>query len=381
MRSLRLLVVTLCTGGLLCGCAVPYYWQAVEGHLGLLRKRTPIEDVLASAETSQQTRASLQQVLEIWAFATTELGLPDNGSYRSYVDLGRRYVVWNVVAAEEFSVEPVSWCFLFAGCVSYRGYFDEQAARRFSARLEADGFDTAVGGATAYSTLGYFADPVLSTMIAAGAEAMAALLIHELAHQRFYLRDDSELNEAFATAVEEYGTELWLRRAGNAEAIGAYRQRMRRRTDFSALVNAQQERLRAVFAREDSAQAKRRAKQAAFDLMRTEYEALKRTWGGATDYDAWFARPLNNAHLASVATYRRWLPGLRGLLEARGLQDFYAEMEALAALNPSERRLRLQAWLDTALSARNAGAAGTAVAGAAPQRSGIAAGSPAWTLP
>jgi len=373
MHSLRLPIVTLCAGCLLSGCSLPYYWQAVGGQLGLLRARTPIEEILESPDTSPKTRESLRQVLEIRQFAMAELSLPDNGSYNTYVDLGRPYVVWNVVAAQEFSVEPMTWCFPFAGCVSYRGYFDEQAARRFSARLEADGLDTLVGGATAYSTLGYFADPVLNTMITSGPLSIAALLIHELAHQRFYVKDDSELNEAFATAVEEYGTERWLLRAGNPDAIAEYRERMQRRTDFSELVSAQQERLRAIFARPDSPEAKRLAKQAAFDAMRADYEALKQSWGGATDYDPWFERPLNNAHLASVATYRRWLPGLRWLLEARGLDGFYAEMTALAELDLSERRVRLEEWLGGALNARRAGGAGRAVAGADSDREGIAA--------
>jgi len=376
MRRFWLPIATLCVSSALSGCSLPYYWQAVGGQLRLLRQRTPIEEILQSADTNPKTRESLQQVLEIRRFATTELGLPDNGSYNTYVDLGRPYVVWNVVAAEEFSIEPMTWCFPFAGCVSYRGYFDEEAARRFSGRLEVDGLDTTVGGATAYSTLGYFADPVLNTMITSGPQSIAALLIHELAHQRFYLKDDSELNEAFATAVEEYGTELWLMRAGTPDAITEYRERMQRRTDFNKLVSDQQERLRAVFARTDSAEAKRMAKEAAFDAMRAEYAALKQSWGGANDYDAWFARPLNNAHLASVATYRRWLPGLRWLLEAQGLDGLYAEMAALGELSLSERRERLQEWLSGALNARNAGGTEPAVAGADPDRRGTPAEPP-----
>ena len=304
-------------------------------------------EILKSPDTSPETRKTLRQVLEIRSFAMTALGLPDNGSYNTYVDLGRSYVVWNVVAAEEFSVEPITWCFLIAGCVRYRGYFDKRAAYRFSMRLEADGLDTAVGGTTAYSTLGYFADPVLNTMIMNSEQAIAALLIHELAHQRIYFEDDSELNEAFATAVEEHGTELWLMSAEKLSELAGYREHIQRREDFSKLVSDQQERLREVFARTDSVEVKRAAKQAAFDLMRKEYEALKQTWGGATDYDLWFARPLNNAHLASFSTYERWLPGMRRLLEALGLEGFYGEMEVLRKLSPIGRRVRLQEWLDT----------------------------------
>ena len=199
---------------LLGGCTLPYYWQAAAGQMELLGKRTPIEAVIANPQTSAQTRDALREVLQIRQFAVAELGLPENGSYATYVDIGRDFVVWNVVAADQFSVDPRTWCFPVAGCVSYRGYFNESSARRSAARLEADGLDTAVAGATAYSTLGYFADPVLNTMIAGPRLHLAELLIHELAHQKFYVRDDSDLNEAFATAVAEYGTRRWLMHSG-----------------------------------------------------------------------------------------------------------------------------------------------------------------------
>ena len=361
---------------MLTGCSLPYYWQAVGGQLGLLRQRTPIEAVLENPQTSPETRESLRQVLEMRHFAIEELGLPDNGSYRSYVDLGRAYVVWNVVATNEFSVDPVTWCFPIAGCVSYRGYFDEEAALRFSSRLDAEGLDTAVGGATAYSTLGYFADPILNTMIASGEQYVAGLLFHELAHQRFYLKDDSDLNEAFATALAEHGTELWLMRSGDSQALTQYRAQIRRRTQFAELVGDQQRRLREIYASGDSADTMRRAKRQAFETLRADYAALKRSWGGAVDYDAWFARPLNNAHLASVATYRRWLPGLRWLLDARGLSGFYAEMDALEELDLDDRRVRLEGWLENSINARSIDGIGITIADDGSNRRGSAAARP-----
>ena len=335
-------------GALLAGCSLPYYWQAASGQMALLGKRTPVEAVIEDPRTSAQTRESLRKVLEARRFAVDPLGLPESDSYTTYVDLERTYAVWNVVAADEFSVDPRIWCFPFAGCVSYRGYFDEASARRFAARLEADGQETAVNGAAAYSTLGYFADPVLNTMIAGPEPYLIEVLFHELAHQKFYLRDDSELNEAFATAVAEYGTQRWLMMYGDADAIDAYRERLRRRAQFAELVDTQRERLRSIYAGDDPVQAKRRAKEAAFDTLRAEYGALKQTWDGGADYDEWFSRPLNNARLASVATYEHWLPGLRWLLEARGLDEFYAEVETLGNLEAEARRRRLQGWLDRA---------------------------------
>ncbi len=361
---------------LLGGCSLPYYWQAMAGQLSLLSKRVPIEAVIEDPETSEETREALTRVLEIRRFAVDELGLPDNRSYAACVDLdgngagsesigggsestgadsetgnarqGRSSAVWTVVAAEEFSIDPRTWCFPFAGCVSYRGYFNEAAARRFAARLEDEGLDVLVGGATAYSTLGYFADPVVSTMIAGPDYRLVEVLLHELAHQKFYLQGDSDLNEAFATAVAEYGTRRWLMQSGDAGGLDAYEGQILIQTQFAELIGRQRERLRAIYAGSEPAEAKRRAKVAAFDALRSEYAALKPAWEGRANYDAWFSRPLNNAHIASVATYRYWVPGLHWLLESRGLDAFYEEVEMLTALDTEQRRQRLQSWLEQA---------------------------------
>jgi predicted aminopeptidase len=338
----------------LAGCALPFYWQAIGGQLELLRKRTPIETLLADPEIDPSLKSALGAVADIRRFAVAELELPDNDSYTTYVDLERPYVVWNVVAAEEFSVEPKRWCFPFAGCVAYRGFFDRAAAERFQRQLVEDGYDTYSGGSSAYSTLGYFADPVLSTMIGGGEQYVASLLFHELAHQKLYVKDDSEFSEAFATAIEEYGTERWLEKHGQQGALDAYHRRLDYRAGFAELIRAQQDRLRAVFATSESAEDMRAAKVRAYDAMRADYVALKQTWGGNSDYDAWFAQPLNNATIAAVATYRRWVPVMRARLDALGLQGFYGEMADLAKLNVAQRRARLERWLSAVSDAPRA---------------------------
>jgi predicted aminopeptidase len=345
LRYLGLAILGAVACSAIPGCALPFYMQAVGGQLELLRKRTPIETLLENPNIDASLREELKHVAEIRRFAVEELHLPDNGSYKSYVDLERQYVVWNVVASEEFSVAPNRWCFPFAGCVAYRGFFERDKAERFRARLERRGLDTHLGGSSAYSTLGYFADPVLSTMIGGGQSYVAGILLHELAHQKLYIKDDSELSEAFASVVEEYGTELWLRRREDEEALQRYKRRIGYRADFAQLVARQQARLQEVFARQESDDRKRRAKAEAFETMREEYAALKDEWGGARDYDTWFSQPLNNAMLASVATYRRWLPALRWRLEVLGIEDFYADIGRLAGLPARERALWLEAWL------------------------------------
>lgn len=325
-------------------CSLPYYWQAVGGQLELLRKRTPIENLLVDPEVDPALKQKLSYVSELRQFASAVLELPDNDSYTTYADLERPYVVWNVVAAQEFSVDPMRWCFPFAGCVAYRGFFDRDRAQQYQARLSARGLDTYSGGSNAYSTLGYFSDPILNTMIGGGRESIASVLFHELAHQKLYVKGDSELSEAFASVIEEHGTERWLRQQGDFEALEAYGSRLGRRAEFAEIVSRQQLRLREIFARSTADEEKRKQKAAAFDLMRQEYEAVRASWAEGPNYDAWFEQPLNNAALAAVATYRRWVPALRTRLERIGLTAFYVDMEELSALDAEERNARLQSW-------------------------------------
>ncbi len=326
------------------GCSAPYYWQAIGGQLELLRKREPIGEVIADPATDSGLKDTLARVEAIRRFAVEELALPDNDSYTTYVALDRPYVVWNVVATEEFSVDPERWCFPFAGCVAYRGYFHRRAAERFAAKLAADGLDTHSGGSNAYSTLGYFADPVLSTMVAGGEQYIASLIFHELAHQRLYVKSDSEFSEAFAMVVEELGTERWLSQHGTEADLDRYRARRRRRMEFGELIAAQQQRLRAIYASGAPPEQLRADKERAFETLRHEYEALRASWGGIADYDAWFAQPLNNATLASVATYTRWVPALRARLEQVGLKELYADAAAIAELDAAARAERLRTW-------------------------------------
>ena len=350
---LALLVITT----VLSGCALPYYWQAIGGQINLLRKRTPIDELLADPSIDPKLRSTLAAISMIRKFAVDELELPDNDSYTTYVDLKRPYVVWNVVAAEEFSVDPKRWCFPFVGCVAYRGFFDRDKAERFQAKLDARGFDTYSGGSSAYSTLGFFADPLLSTMIGGGAPYVASLLFHELSHQKLYIKDDSEFSEAFATTIEEYGTEKWLREHSDEAAVAAYRSRLSRRAAFADLVEEEQTRLRQIYASDSPPAAKRAAKAASFETMRATYARLRAQWGGHGDYDAWFAQPLNNASLAAVATYRHWLPALRWRLKTVGLDEFYADCAALADLSSAERASRLEAWLKAATATSTVSAA------------------------
>jgi len=340
------LLTAACLALLLGGCAnVGYYWQSVSGQLGIWRRERPVEEVMADTATPDALKQKLQGVIRIRDFASRELGLPDNRSYRGYANLERPFAVWNVFAAPEFSVQPVQWCFLFAGCVSYRGYFSREDADRFSAELAALGHDVHVGGVPAYSTLGWFADPVLSTFIHFPETEIARLVFHELAHQLVYVKDDTVFNESFAVAVEQESVRRWLARVGDATGREAFERTRRIRAEFSRLVQKHRERLDALYRTRLAPEAMRERKRAILGELETEYRAVKAGWNGFAGYDPWFARPPNNAQLASVAIYAQRVPAFEALLRREGgdLPRFYAAVKSLAALPKEERDARLAA--------------------------------------
>ena len=335
---------------MLAGCsAVEFYWQGFAGQLDLLSRARPIPEV-ADSTPDAVLKVKLERVQAMRAFASAELALPDNRSYTRYADLGRPFVVWNVFAAPELSLTPRQWCFPVAGCVVYRGYFTEADARAEAAQLTAEGFDVHVGGVPAYSTLGYFDDPVLSTFIRYRDADVARLIFHELAHQVVYVKDDTAFNESFAVAVEEEGlTRYVAAQAGRpgAEQFAADAARMRRlRTDFQRLVRTTRDQLAALYASNLPDSEKRAGKAAAFAAMRGEYERIKAGWGGAPVYDRWFAGGVNNASIISAGLYADRVPQFAALLATEGgdLPRFYARVKALAAMPKPERDAALAAF-------------------------------------
>jgi predicted aminopeptidase len=327
-----------------CRNEVGYYAQCVRGPADILLKRQPIAQVLANPAASPELKEKLALVLRIRDFASRELLLPDNGSYRCYADLQRSQVVWNVVAAPEFSLRPRQWCFPVAGCVTYRGYYSRDGAQTLFEKLQAQGDDVHLYGVDAYSTLGWFDDPVLNTFIDKPEARLAALIFHELAHQQVYIKGDSAFNEAFAEAVAEEGVVRWLRHAGRADALAGWQASLRRDEQFVALLREARSRLEKIYAAESDVAEKRAGKAQVFHELALAYVRLKEGWGGHAGYDRWFASPLNNARLASVGTYRGQLPAFQVLLRQEGgdLAAFYRTASALGRLPADERHGRLR---------------------------------------
>ena len=326
------------------GCSnVGYYWQSMSGQLDIWRRERPIEEVIADPASAQVLKERLARVTGIRDFASRELALPDNRSYKSYVDLERPFVVWNVFATPEFSVQPMQWCLLFAGCVSYRGYFSKEEAERFAAGLA--GNDVYIGGVPAYSTLGYFDDPVLNTFVHYPEYEVARLLFHELAHQVAYAKDDSVFNESFAVSVEQEGLRRWLAKNGDERQREGVERAQRVRSEFIGMVGEYRARLAALYRTRIAPDAMREKKREIFASLEAEYRERRKNWGGFTGYDRWFANNPNNAQLASVAIYTRLVPQFEALLAREGgdLGRFYAAVKELAALPKDERHARLEA--------------------------------------
>ncbi|MBI3545719.1 MAG: aminopeptidase [Gammaproteobacteria bacterium] len=331
----------------LCGCANPvYYIQAAKGQIEILHKRRAIEEILTDPTTPAEMKSKLALVMRLREFASQELLLPDNRSYRSYADLQRPFAVWNVFAAPELSLEPKKWCFIVTGCVPYRGYFARAGADQFAAALKQQAYDVYVGGVPAYSTLGWFDDPLLNTFIQRSEAEIAGLLFHELAHQKIYVSGATAFNESFATAVELEGVKRWFEHSGSSQQAQAYRQKLQRRDAFVQLVVKHRSRLKEIYTSSLSDADKRAAKARTFADLRADYATLKQSWDGDTAFDGWFKQDLNNAHLAAVGLYTRYVEAFQTLLAQQGgdLGAFYREVQGIKQLPSSERAAVLKRW-------------------------------------
>lgn len=348
-RALLLLCLAL-----MGGCeTLGWYGQAIGGQWEILRKQEAIETLLSDPDTPASLRDRLERVLAIREFAATELDLPVGGSYSAYVDLERPYVVWNVFATPAFSLQPVQWCYPIAGCVGYRGYFSRAKAHEKAQSLRERGLDVHVGGVAAYSTLGWFDDPVFNTLINRSEDRLAALLFHELAHRRYYLPGATTFNESFAMVVEREGLRRWLdkRAVADTEQARILRQSrlaMEREAQFVSLVQSAADQLRRLYARELSKEQMQQRKERILAGLREDYARHREeVWQGRGWYDGFFTDELNNAHLITVGTYFDWVPAFERLLaDMEGsLPLFYAEVARLGELPPDRRRVELEALM------------------------------------
>ena len=344
-RGMQMLAILL-----LSGCSsLSYYAQLASGQLALLRAREPVADVIADPQRDPTLRDRLRTSQQAREFASHHLHLPDNRSYRLFADIHRRYVVWNVFATGEFSLDPVTHCFPIAGCVAYRGYYNQNAARGEAALQKLEGKDVYVSGVEAYSTLGWFDDPIISSMMNWGDERLATLIFHELAHQRFYVKDDSEFNESYATFVEQEGTRQW--RAARGMPAETASSETQRRDQLTQLVLNTRDRLKTLYATPLSPEIMRERKAAEFERLRSEYRQLRDTqWGGDPRFDSWVYAPMNNARLLPIGLYDQWTPAFAALFkQVKGdWPAFFNAVKKMGELPQDERKAALEKLLKSA---------------------------------
>lgn len=338
-RILRLnLAVVLAIS--LAGCAnLGYYAQAVDGHMDIRHRTQPISRIIADPDANAALKGALTVVVKLREFASHELKLPDNESFTTYADLGRPYAVWNVSATPELSLELKKWCFVAIGCVSYRGFFSKAEAERFAEKLKTEGYDVTVGGVRAYSTLGWFKDPILNTFLGYSEMELAQLMFHELAHQVVYVRDDSTFNESFATAVELEGVNRWLDSYGTGEQRLAFDAAQKKKAASTELMLNHRKRLEELFASDASNAEKRTAKARILAELSEGLSALETTKTKVSTYERWWAQRLNNAYLASISTYTHLVPAFQALLaqQSGNIEQFYEAVKRIGSLPEAER--------------------------------------------
>ena len=316
--------------------SVSYYAQGIAGHASLMLAREPVEKIIKTADDTLKRKLLISQ--EIRQFSIASLNLPDNKSYTSYVELKNSSPVWIVVAAKEFSLTPKQWCYWVIGCASYRGYYSRPAAERYAAALEQTGHDVHVAGVGAYSTLGYFADPLTSAMLDRDDASLAELIFHELSHQKIYIKNNTRFNEAFATVVGVQGAIVWLQKTNRESLLKHYKERLSVQADFIGLVENTKNKLKKLYKSSFSDDVKRTKKQLIFEVMKHDYEHLMTSkWNGKAWYKHWFNTPLNNARLVSIATYYDLVPSFIKLFEACD-QDFVRFYEQVQARSKAKEK-------------------------------------------
>lgn len=337
-------IALLASALLLSACSnLSYYTHLAGGQHELMSARVPIKEIVEDSSRDPALRARLQKVLDARAFATQHLRLPDNDSYTDYADLQRPYVVWNVFATPELSLKPIEHCFLFVGCLAYRGYFDQQQALQQADELKAQGNDVHVSGIPAYSTLGWFDDPIINTMMHWSDAVLISTVFHELAHQQLYIKDDTVFNESFANFVGEQGLREYLAVRGGDSAAETLRRQ--REHQFIELVLASRRRLKMLYESNAPDEAKRSGKAMEFTRLNSEYQSLRQNeWKDYSGYDRWFAQTLNNARLLPFGLYDEFVPAFAVLFEqSKGdWTAFYAAAKVLSELPAQKRKARLK---------------------------------------
>ncbi|THB71200.1 MAG: aminopeptidase [Gammaproteobacteria bacterium] len=337
------IITALCSG---CS-SIGYYSHIIGGHLQIHSSTQPIESILSDSDTDDILRQKLKLIQEAKQFAVTKLDLPQNDSYSEYADLGRKYVMWSVTATPKLSLSPHQSCFIIVGCMNYRTFFAKEDAESFAKNMQDQGYDTYIASVAAFSSLGWFDDPVLNTMLSWRDTRLAGLIFHELTHQKIYVNDDTTFNESLAVTVEMEGIKKWLASKGETDKLQEFLKQSKRHQQFLDLVLYTRSQLNSLYQTNLNNPEKLTKKDAIFKSLRDGYKGLKQNWGGYPGYDRWFAKDLNNAKLALLSTYSKYVPALTQILHENNgdFGKFFVKVKELATLKKNERDLFLETSL------------------------------------
>ena len=296
---------------------VRFFGQAIGGEFEILRKSRPNKEVMADPRTKPALRHQLEAVETIRRFASEQLTLPGNESFGKYADLGREHVVWVLYAAPEFSLKPKTWYYPIIGNMDYRGYFCKKDTEAMADQLRGEGYDVFVGGVDAYSTLGWFHDPILNTFVDYPDIDLAETIFHELTHRKLFHPGETTFNESLANTVAEEGVKRWLKYEGRLADLHNYQQCLVRRREFYQEIDRSRKTLEKLYASDRSEEEKRREKDAVLTKLRDQFRELRRRWGGH-GLEEWLLENLNNGHIVSLNIYADKMPVFQSLLAECG---------------------------------------------------------------
>ena len=347
MKSVFFIKISFITASAisLTACAqLDYYSQSIAGQWEIISHSKPIEEILLDENVPDSVKEKLSSINKIRNFAIEDLKLPGKNSYLSYADINRKYVVWNIIATPKLSLKPVKWCYPVAGCLDYRGYFEKQDALNQAKLLREEGYDVFIGGVSAYSTLGWFDDPVLNTMLKKDSNNLIKIIFHELAHQKIYIRNDTEFNEAFAETVAIIGTRKWLSTYRSKSELEEFNRKQKVEDRFVSIVLKARNELEKIYNSGLPDQLKLQIKNRILANMREEYKSTWTYHDNESNYDEWFENEINNAKITAVVTYRNLIPGFVQLLEysENNLDSFYRLVKAMEQCSLPERRTILE---------------------------------------
>jgi predicted aminopeptidase len=287
-------------------CSPLYVLRAGYEEARILSARRPIEDVAADPAADSVTRRKLELVIQARDFADRALGLAANESYTTFSAVGRDTLLLVVSAAHKDRFEPHTWWFPIVGHVPYKGFFDFDDAFAQADRLAARGYDTYVRPSGAFSTLGWFNDPLLNTLLRYGDIALASTVIHEITHNTLYLKSQAGFNESFASFVGDRGAILFF-----CEREGPDADRCRQAADawhdtraYGRFITGFIDDLRALYGRADlTSDQKIAQREAVFDAARTRFVTDVAPQLRTRGYRDFPERELNNATLIGVHLY------------------------------------------------------------------------------